>query len=135
MCTSGSCGCGQNHCLHNYPERGWIQFLTLRLLYETPSHGYQLIEMLEKKSSGFHKLETGSIYTMLRRMEQKGFLKSEWKHAKTAGPDRRVYRVTKSGAEALRSGLEAVAKRKTLMNDLTTFYEKNFTKEVKKKDV
>jgi len=135
MCGDGSCGCGQSHCWHHYPERGWIQFLILRLLYEKPSYGYELMELLEEKSCGLHKLETGSIYTLLRRMEQRGLLKSEWQHTKTAGPDRRVYRVTKSGAEALRSGLEAVAKRKTLMNDLTAFYERNFTKEVKKKDV
>jgi len=84
------------------------------------------LEMLEEKTLGFQKLETGSMYTVLRRMEQRGLLKSEWQHAKTTGPDRRVYRVTKSGGEALSSGLRAVAKRKALMDDLARFYEKNF---------
>ena len=126
MCGDGHCRCGQTHCWHDYPERGWIQFLILRLLYERPTYGYQLLEMLEEKTLGFQKLETGSMYTVLRRMEQRGLLKSEWQHAKTTGPDRRVYRVTKSGAEALSSGLRAVAKRKALMDDLARFYEKNF---------
>ena len=55
-------------------------------------------------------------------------MESAWEHAETAGPDRRVYRVTKSGAEALRSGLESIAKRKAMMDDLAKFYEKNFIK-------
>jgi len=125
MCCEGSCGCGQSHCWHRSPERGWIQFLILRLLYEKPSYGYQLIETLEEKSSGFHKVETGSIYTVLRRMERRGLLKSEWEDVKTR-PDRRIYKVTKSGAEALKSGLQTIAKRKVLMDDLAKFYSKNF---------
>ena len=125
MCCEGSCGCGQSHCWHHNPERGWIQFLVLRLLYEKPSYGYQLIETLEEKSSGLHKVETGSIYTVLRRMERRGLLKSGWEEAKTK-PDRRIYKVTKSGAEALKSGLQTIAKRKVLMDDLAKFYEKNF---------
>ena len=131
MCHDGSeCGCGQDRCWHNYPERGWIQFLMLRILYEKPSYGYQLMETLEEKSCGCHRLETGSIYTILRRMEHRGLLESEWERAETSGPERRVYRVTKMGTEALRSGLESIAKRKAMMDDLTEFYRKNFMKTV-----
>ena len=53
-------------------------------------------------------------------------LESEWEHAE--GPDRRVYKVTKRGAEALRSGLESIAKRKAMMDDLAEFYRENFTR-------
>jgi len=127
MCGCG-CDCGQDHCWHEYPERGWIQFLILRLLYEKPTYGYELIKALEKSGSGLHRLESGSIYTLLRRMEHRGLLESEWEHAETTGPDRRVYKVTKSGAEALKSGLESIVKRRTLMDDLTKFYKKNFIK-------
>ena len=119
------CGCGQDHCWHDYPERGWIQFLILRLLYEKPTYGYQLMEALEEKSCGCHRLETGSIYTLLRRMEHRGLLESEWEHIET-GPDRRVYKVTERGKEALKSGLESIAKRKAMMDDLAEFYERNF---------
>ena len=122
------CGCGKDHCWHDYPERGWIQFLLLRILYEKPTYGYQLIEVLEEKSCGCHRLETGSIYTLLRRMEHRGLLESEWKHTETSGPDRRIYKVTKMGTEALRAGLESIARRKAMMDDLAEFYEKNFIK-------
>ena len=104
--------------------------MILRILYEKPTHGYQLMEALKERSSGCHKLETGSIYTLLRRMERRGLLTSEWKHAENTGPNRRVYRVTEKGVEALRSGLESIVKRKTMMDDLTEFYKKNFIKKI-----
>jgi len=124
------CSCGQEHqhCWHDYPERRWIQFLILRSLYEKPTYGYELIEAIEERSCGCHRLETGSIYTLLRRMEHRGLLESEWEEAKTSGPSRRVYRLTKKGVEALKSGLESIARRKALMEDLFEFYRKNFMK-------
>jgi DNA-binding PadR family transcriptional regulator len=70
--------CEKHYCWHDYPERGWVQFLILRILYEKPMHGYRLMEELEKRSFGCHKLKTGSIYTLLRRMEKKGLISSAW---------------------------------------------------------
>jgi DNA-binding PadR family transcriptional regulator len=90
----------------------------------------KLLKVIEEKSGGRHRLETGSIYTLLRRVERRGLLASEWEHSEVPGPDRMVYKVTKAGKEALRSGLESIARRKNLMDDLTHFYNKNFrTKE------
>ena len=62
-------------------------------------------------------------------MEHRGLLESKWEHTETSGPDRRIYKVTKMGTEALRTGLESIAKRKAMMDDLAEFYEKNFLKE------
>lgn len=100
----------------------------LRILYGKPMHGYQLSEEIEQRSCGFHKLEPGSIYTLLRRMEKKGLLKSKWEKTE-GGPDRRVYTVTNEGVEALRTGLEAIAKRKLLFDDLARFYKEHFEKQ------
>lgn len=121
-------GCGRARCWHEYPERAWIQFLIMRILYEKPTYGYELMETIEKRSFGCHRLETGSVYTLLRRMERGGLLVSEWERTEKSGPDRRIYRVTKQGAEALRSGLESIDKRKAMMDDLAEFYRQNFTK-------
>jgi len=98
----------------------------MRILYEKPSHGYQLIDEVEQISCGCHRLETGSIYTLLRRMEHRGLVESEWKRSESTGPERRIYRVTDMGKEALRNGLESIARRKTMMDDLAEFYRKNF---------
>jgi len=125
MCGPRGCGCW-----HEYPERGWIQFLIMRVLYEKPMHGYQLLEEIEERSHGCHKLEPGSIYTLLRRMEERGLLESKWEKVE-GGPDRRVYRLTSKGIEALKMGLTSIVKRKKLFEDLVNFYHENFEKPAK----
>ena len=108
------------------PERGWIQFLLLRVLHERPMHGYQLIESMETRGyvqSG--RFETGSIYTILNRMEKRGFLSSV-KSAGETGRIRRIYSLTEAGEEALKRGLEGVIQRKTIMDELTEYYRQQF---------
>jgi len=121
-CRRGECP--REH--HHFPERGWIQFLFLRILYEQPMHGYQLKDDLERRGfvpSG--RLESGSVYTILRRMEHRGLVTSEWERD-GAGPDKRTYVVTEEGKEILRFGLESILRRKALIDDLAAFYQKNF---------
>ncbi|MGB9854068.1 MAG: PadR family transcriptional regulator [Candidatus Bathyarchaeales archaeon] len=125
MCKSHRCGCW-----HHYPERGWIQFLIMRILHEKPMHGYQLLEEIEERSCGFHKLEPGSIYTLLRRMEERGLLESQWEKVE-GSPDRRIYTLTSKGVEALKMGLASIVKRKKLFEDLVNFYHKSFEKQEK----
>jgi DNA-binding PadR family transcriptional regulator len=103
----------------------------MRILYEKPMHGYQLLEEIEERSCGCHKLEPGSIYTLLRRMEERGLLESRWEKVE-GGPDRRVYRLTSKGVEALKMGLTSIVKRKKLFEDLVNFYYENFKTPVKK---
>jgi DNA-binding PadR family transcriptional regulator len=120
----GGPGCGYV-VVRGFPERGWIKFLILRVLYEEPMHGYQLLEEIEKRSGGYHKLMPGSIYTILRRMEHRGLLRSEWEKVES-GPDRRIYRLTDEGVALLKTGLESIARRRKLTDDLVKFYEKEF---------
>lgn len=124
----GSAGCG---CMvgRGFPDRGWIQLLILRVLYEKSTYGYQLLEEIEKRSEGYHKLMPGSIYTILRRMEHRGLLRSEWEKVES-GPDRRMYKLTDEGVAVLRTGLEAIVKRRKLTDDLVKFYEQEFKGEV-----
>lgn len=112
-------------CWHDYPERGWIQFLIMRILYEKPMHGYQLLRELEEQSCGFHRVEHGSIYTLLRRMERRGLVESRWEKTE-GGPDKRIYRLTDKGVEALKMGLKSIVKQKPLFDDLVKFYYENF---------
>lgn len=97
----------------------------LRILFERPTYGYQLLDEIEERSCGCHKLEPGSIYTVLRRMEEKGLLASTWERV-DSGPDRRIYTVTEQGADVLERGLSAIVKRRQLFDDLIAFYEKRF---------
>lgn len=86
------------------------------------------MEELEKITLEKYIPEPGAIYTMLRRMEERGLVVSNWEK-KEPGPDRRVYTLTGAGVEVLQEGLEMVKKRRQLMDSLVKFYDTHFTKE------
>ncbi len=112
-----------------FPERGWIQFLLLRLLDEEPMHGYQLMEELEDRGyvrSG--RFETGSVYTILNRMEARGLLSST-KGTSEAGRVRRIYSITPAGRDALKRGLERIIRQKKVMDDLAEYYREHYQQE------
>jgi PadR family transcriptional regulator PadR len=113
----------------SFPEKGWIQFLALRLLYERSMHGYQLIGELE--SRGYvvpGRFKTGSVYTILKRMEHRGLLSSD-EGLSESGRPRKTYEVTPMGVEALKMGLRGVIRRKQILDDLASFYREQFPEE------
>lgn len=118
MCDDGT------HCSH-HPGRGLIQLEILRILYETPAHGYRIMDDLRKSTSDEYAPEPGAIYTMLRRLEQRSLVASRWEK-KESGADRRVYTITREGKEFLEEGLQMVKRRRQLMDGLVRFYEDNF---------
>jgi DNA-binding PadR family transcriptional regulator len=108
------------------PERGWIQFLLLGLINEEPIHGYQLIDKMEDRGyvrTG--RMRSGSIYTILNRMEKRGLLSSNQQRSNIGRP-RRTYKITVSGRDALKRGLEHMLRRKKLLDELAEYYEKHF---------
>ena len=119
------CYDGHRHGSCHYSGGGLIQLLVLRLIYEKPSHGYQIMEELEKITAKKYIPEPGAIYTMLRRMEDRNVVTSEWEK-KDAGADRRVYTITEKGVKVLKEGLEMVKSRRELMASLVQFYDANF---------
>ncbi|MFP3950810.1 MAG: PadR family transcriptional regulator [Candidatus Bathyarchaeia archaeon] len=130
----GMCDCcgsegytGDRHHHHHLPERGWIQFLLLLLINESPAHGYQLMEELEDRGFVRHgRFKTGSAYTILNRMEEHAYLTSNIEESE-AGRERRVYSITDEGRERLKRGLEYMLKRKKLLDKLERYYNKHFT--------
>ena len=109
-----------------FPEKSWVTFLTLRLLAEEPSYGYRLMEIMEEKEYlASERIESGTIYTILRRLEKKGLVESEWERIES-GPDRRMYKVTDEGLRFLTAGLETMKRRRRVIDDLLAFYEDRF---------
>lgn len=104
---------------------GWIQLLILRILFETPLHGYALNELVNKLLAGRRPIKPGSLYTILRRMEKAGILISEW-DVNTSRLDRRVYNLTEKGKEILVDGYFKVEEQKRILDEMSSFYEKYF---------
>ena len=82
--------------------QGTLDMLILQTLQWGPRHGYALSKAIRTNSGEILKVDTGSLYPALHRLERKGWIAAEWKPSEV-GPRLRVYRVTKSGKKQLSS--------------------------------
>jgi DNA-binding PadR family transcriptional regulator len=72
-----------------------LPLLTLHLLAEGPEHGYGLMERIAEMTGDIMPVNSNTMYPLLRRLEERGFIVGEWEH-----PDRRsrrTYRITPTG--------------------------------------
>jgi PadR family transcriptional regulator PadR len=75
---------------------GTLDLLVLRTLRSGPQHGYGIAQRLKQLSDEVLQVEEGSLYPALYRMQQRGWIESEW--AITDMNRRaRYYRLTRSG--------------------------------------
>src|SRR5580693_4559779 len=82
--------------------QGTLDMLILQTLQWGPRHGYALSKAIRTNSGEILKVDTGSLYPALHRLERKGWIAAEWK-ASEVGPRLRVYRLTKTGKKQLLS--------------------------------
>jgi PadR family transcriptional regulator, regulatory protein PadR len=80
--------------------QGTLDMLILQTLQWAPRHGYALSKAIRMNSGEILKVDTGSLYPALHRLERKGWIAAEWKKSEL-GPRLRVYRLTKSGRKHL----------------------------------
>jgi DNA-binding PadR family transcriptional regulator len=82
-----------------------VDVLVLGLLAEEPLHGYELIERFRSRALGrWTEVGRASVYQALKRLEDGGMVSGKAQEG-AGGPDRRVYRITRPGRDALRKGL------------------------------
>ena len=86
--------------------KNFLRSCVLLLLREQPAHGYDLLERLEPL--GLTRDDPGRLYRTLRALESEGLVRSAWE-ASDAGPDRRIYRLTRTGMEELHAAARALA--------------------------
>ena len=81
-------------------KRGSAELLILSLLDARPRHGYDLSKLIETRSGGQLKFHLDSLYPMLYRLEERGWIKGTW----VEKPDerrRRFYKLTPQGKRVL----------------------------------
>ena len=80
--------------------------LVLHLLADEPDHGSGLMARIETLCAGLLAVNTNTIYPLLRRLEERGFIVGEWEHPTKRS--RRFYRITDEGRkrlERIKSGM------------------------------
>ncbi len=80
--------------------RGSLDLLVLKTLSLAPMHGWGISQRVQQISDGVLEVNQGSLYPALQRLEQHGWIESEWR---TTENNRRAkyYRLTPSGRRAL----------------------------------
>jgi transcriptional regulator len=79
---------------------GTLEMLILRTLTVERMHGYGIAQHIGRVSQDVLKIEKGSLYPALERLERNGLVTSKWKETPT-GRRARYYTITASGRRAL----------------------------------
>jgi transcriptional regulator len=88
---------------------GTLDMLVLKVLAPGPQHGYGIATRLEQLSAEVLRVEEGSLYPALYRMEERGWISSEW--AVTENKRRaRFYRLRRTGRAQLEAETESWAR-------------------------
>lgn len=81
--------------------RGTLHVLILAALRGGTLHGYAIASRIAERSGAVLAIEDGALYQALHRMQERGWLESEWGHAEN-GKRARFYALTAEGERRLR---------------------------------
>ena len=80
--------------------QGTLDLVLLKMLSREPQHGYGLASRIQQISDDGLRVEEGSLYPALHRMEQAGWVAAEWQLTDN-GRKARIYRLTRAGRKQL----------------------------------
>lgn len=81
-------------------KKGSLELIVLTILGERPRHGYDIGRLIEARSQGRLQFRVTTLYPVLYRMENQGWIRSRW--VERDGEQRRnYYRLTPKGERAL----------------------------------
>jgi PadR family transcriptional regulator, regulatory protein PadR len=85
--------------------KGSIEIVVLQVLAdEEEAYGYQLLSAIQEVSGDIFQFQESTLYPLLYRFEDKGYVESEIKHA-PSGKERRYYHLTAAGKRVLQDKL------------------------------
>ena len=80
--------------------QGTLDMLILRILQWGPQHGHGIGQAIRTQTDDLLKVETGSLYPALHRLEKRGWLKAQWGISE-ANQRAKYYRLTAAGQAQL----------------------------------
>jgi transcriptional regulator len=82
--------------------RGTLDLLILKTLALEPMHGWGISQRIQQMSRGVLDVNQGSLYPALQRVEQNGWIASEWRTTEN-NRQAKYYKLTAQGRRALGS--------------------------------
>jgi len=86
-------------------KKGSAELMMLSIVEPRPRHGYEISRLIEARSAGQVKFHIASLYPLLYRLEERGWLQGRWVE-KAGQRRRRFYRLTAEGRRVLASQRE-----------------------------
>lgn len=80
--------------------QGTLDVLLLHIISLDRAHGYAIAQRIEQVTGDAISVTQGSLYPALHRLEQKGWLRSEWRPSDT-GRSAKFYSLTRAGRKRL----------------------------------
>jgi len=81
---------------------GTLDALVLKTLSWGPRHGYAIARWLEETTGDSIRVEEGSLYPALYRMEKRGWIEAEWGMS-DIGRKAKIYKLTATGRRQLKA--------------------------------
>lgn len=103
--------------------RRLVETALLMNLHRAPAHGYGLMAALRAMGLERYPMDSSAVYRVLRELEHSGAVTSAWHIESTAGPPRRVYRITELGEKMLRVWLADLRETAHVLNALLAWYD------------
>jgi transcriptional regulator len=82
--------------------KGTVDLLILQSLRQGPQHGYEVSRWVRERTDGVLAVEDAALYQALHRLEDKGWIESEWGLSEN-NRRARYYQLTAGGRRELRS--------------------------------
>jgi transcriptional regulator len=86
-------------------KKGSAELIILSIVEARPRHGYEIGKLIETRSRGELKFHVASLYPLLYRLEERGWLQGKWVE-KAGQRRRRFYTLTAEGRRVLASQRE-----------------------------
>lgn len=96
--------------------KGSTNLLVLSVLENENMYGYEMIKKIKTKSENLFEFQEGTLYPILHKLEEKGFISSYWDEV--SGKKRKYYSLTNEGKKQLKSQKEEWKEFSTRVNQV-----------------
>ncbi len=95
--------------------QGTLDLLILKTLQLEPKHGWAVAKRIQQISGDVLKVQQGSLYPALYRLEKEGWITAEWRQTET-GREAKFYSLTKTGQAHLEQEVASWARLSSAVN-------------------
>ncbi|GKU25616.1 PadR family transcriptional regulator [Clostridium folliculivorans] len=86
--------------------KGYIESIILTLLKSEDLYGYEIAKRIRTTSKESFEIKEGTMYVVLKRLENNGLVTTYWDDGESSGGRRRYHKITDAGIEYLKSKKE-----------------------------